>query len=486
MDLTPAATRSRYGLHAAGVMLVGTTVAAALSLLLNWQAAPLPLMAGVRLTVLLLVVQAARRARPGVRPVFLRLTLAILAYASGDLLITFGADRSLADLAYGAYYVLATAATFRLRRGVQATSSFTLDLLVLLLIPALPMISLLSQTVPPGVAWTLEVLYPALDLVLLSSLCAVLLSRRDAPRAFESALLIVTGLIVLGDVLYLREQLQGGGPAIGWPAWLWTAGLAGYGLSGLIALRDAGRPSSVRVRWKSGASFRAALPAAAGVSALLTWLTLDDRTTVMNVVVIGTLILTLALVVRQNTLLAEQGRVLARSLRVTRELRLAHQEVRRQMHTDALTGVSNRVALLERLDQVTQNPAPLVVLMLDLNGFKAVNDTYGHMAGDEVLRQVARRLRDGCAPHLVTRLGGDEFVILATGELDVQVLTASIRALVSAPIVLEGHGAVQVGTAVGSVQSAGPHPTVDALLASADDAMYADKANAAHGLRAYR
>jgi diguanylate cyclase (GGDEF)-like protein len=474
--------QSMGGVYAtAGWTLGMTVVGTFLSLTLGWEAALLPLLACARRVVVLVVFQAARHARSGVRPVFALLTLAVLAYVTGDLLVTFGPFKGLADVAYGSFYLLATAATFRLRRGVQVTSGFTLDLLVMLLIPALPLVGVLSQVIPAGFAWNLEVLYPVLDLVLLSSLSAVLLARRDAPRVFEGAFVLVVALIVLGDLLYLREQLRGGGPAIGWPAWLWTAGLAGYGLSGLVALRDAARPSSVRLRWNKAGSFRTVLPAAAGVSALLTWLTLNERTAVMNVVVVGMLVLTLSLVIRQGTLLTEQGQVLARSLRVTRELRLAHQEIRRQMQTDALTGVFNRVALIERLERVVRRPAPFALIMLDLNGFKAVNDTFGHLAGDDVLRVVAGRLREGCAPHLVTRLGGDEFVVLASGEVDVHELTQRIRELVRAPVVLGDHGAVQVGTAVGWVRSTAPHPSVDALLLGADRAMYADKAS---GVRA--
>jgi hypothetical protein len=245
--------QSMGGVYAAAGWTLGMTVVGAfLSLTLGWEAALLPLLVCARLVVVLVVFQAARHARPGVRPVFALLTLAVLAYVTGDLLVTFGPFKGLADVAYGSFYLLATAATFRLRRGVQVTSGFTLDLLVMLLIPALPLVGVLSQVIPAGFAWNLEVLYPVLDLVLLSSLSAVLLARRDAPRVFEGAFVLVVALIVLGDLLYLREQLRGGGPAVGWPAWLWTAGLAGYGLSGLVALRDAARPSSVRLRWNKG------------------------------------------------------------------------------------------------------------------------------------------------------------------------------------------------------------------------------------------
>jgi diguanylate cyclase (GGDEF)-like protein/PAS domain S-box-containing protein len=96
---------------------------------------------------------------------------------------------------------------------------------------------------------------------------------------------------------------------------------------------------------------------------------------------------------------------------------LLEQELRRAAHSDSLSGQANRAALNDRLG--TPGLAPAALLLIDLDGFKAVNDALGHSAGDEVLRRVGDRLRRSCRPgDFVVRLGGDEFVVLVEGGED--------------------------------------------------------------------
>ncbi|MEM7091876.1 MAG: diguanylate cyclase [Actinomycetota bacterium] len=94
------------------------------------------------------------------------------------------------------------------------------------------------------------------------------------------------------------------------------------------------------------------------------------------------------------------------------EMAKLHEELRRQAKTDELTGVANRTALNEVLEEATQRAQPFSLLLLDMDDFKSVNDSMGHAAGDEFLRCVAQRMkhavRDG---DTVARLGGDEFVV---------------------------------------------------------------------------
>ncbi len=143
---------------------------------------------------------------------------------------------------------------------------------------------------------------------------------------------------------------------------------------------------------------------------------------------------------------------------------------------DGLTGLPNRARLAEHA--AGHDGRPMAVLLLDLDGFKPVNDVLGHAVGDELLCRVADRLT-GClrAGDLAGRLGGDEFLVLlphADATAADKVVTR-IRDAVRAPMRIGGH-AVTVGVSIGvAVRPAGGHDRLDALTAAADAAMYAAK-----------
>jgi diguanylate cyclase (GGDEF)-like protein len=162
-----------------------------------------------------------------------------------------------------------------------------------------------------------------------------------------------------------------------------------------------------------------------------------------------------------------------------------HETRRRLEHLathDPLTGLPNRKLLDERLAQLLAEQQPMALIYVDLDRFKAVNDTFGHDAGDELLVMVARRLLGGLAgSDLVARVGGDEFVILAVGVDDVataSALAGRLEAILRSPYELRA-GRVGVGASVGAVV-AGPGALASSLLADADRAMYTAKAT---GLR---
>jgi diguanylate cyclase (GGDEF)-like protein/PAS domain S-box-containing protein len=140
---------------------------------------------------------------------------------------------------------------------------------------------------------------------------------------------------------------------------------------------------------------------------------------------------------------------------------------------DELTGLPNRRALLEIIDKRLQYDGSVGVVFLDLDGFKEVNDTLGHDAGDELLTAVAGRLSAGIrADDVVVRFAGDEFVVL-TDAAALPWLTERLLDELSSPFALargEASISASFGTAIGTV---GDDPT--ALLRSADQAMYAAK-----------
>jgi diguanylate cyclase (GGDEF)-like protein len=147
---------------------------------------------------------------------------------------------------------------------------------------------------------------------------------------------------------------------------------------------------------------------------------------------------------------------------------------------DALTGLANREALLARVswDQNSDLYSRLGLLFVDLDGFKQVNDTWGHIVGDRVLRVVAQRLSDSVRPDdLVVRFGGDEFLVAVKGvrrRRDLQRLARRITRGVKLPIVLQGHELVissSIGIALRNARTA----NIETLIAEADRAMYRAK-----------
>jgi diguanylate cyclase (GGDEF)-like protein len=182
-----------------------------------------------------------------------------------------------------------------------------------------------------------------------------------------------------------------------------------------------------------------------------------------------------------STLLGRQYLTLRDNARLSAELARREQLLRHQALHDPLTGLANRVLFGDRLEHALslhrRDRRPLALVFLDLDAFKAVNDTLGHAAGDELLRTVARRLADVVREgDTVARLGGDEFAVLVEGCADPQEVAARLAEVVAVPVVLAG-GTVTVGASVGvcAVGADDEPRDADEVLACSDAAMYAAK-----------
>jgi diguanylate cyclase (GGDEF)-like protein len=161
-------------------------------------------------------------------------------------------------------------------------------------------------------------------------------------------------------------------------------------------------------------------------------------------------------------------------------LQLQHQ-MRDLAHTDPLTGLSNRRELDMRLDEeiaAAGVDARFAIALLDLDGFKPVNDRHGHAVGDQLLCEVAGRLRHACGDGaIVARQGGDEFAILvrAGSPLLATALADHILASLAAPYRIDGQ-IIRVGASVGVAEWPAHGATAKKLFEVADRALYAAKA----------
>jgi diguanylate cyclase (GGDEF)-like protein len=186
-----------------------------------------------------------------------------------------------------------------------------------------------------------------------------------------------------------------------------------------------------------------------------------------------------------RTVLDSGGRVrrLVGSITDVTARRLLQEQLEQEALFDALTGLAKSTLFKDRLTEaiaVAEQRAGyrFAVLFIDLNGFKEVNDTFGHAVGDELLASVGQRLKESVRrTDTAARLGGDEFAILigeVDQETDLPLITRRTASLISAPYQI-GARTVTIGASIGVAVSDAGYPTADAMLNEADAAMYRAK-----------
>jgi diguanylate cyclase (GGDEF)-like protein len=178
-------------------------------------------------------------------------------------------------------------------------------------------------------------------------------------------------------------------------------------------------------------------------------------------------------------LFAEHAAIAIEHARMTAALERSRDEMTHAAQHDPLTGLANRALLMERGAVAVAGGGGVGVVVVDLDGFKAVNDTSGHRAGDDVLRVLAARMR-ACAraEDLVARMGGDEFAVVVplsegVGPGALEALADRLRRACAEPVAGDRGGhqvGASVGTAVFEVGS-----SFEETLAAADGAMFTDK-----------
>ena len=174
------------------------------------------------------------------------------------------------------------------------------------------------------------------------------------------------------------------------------------------------------------------------------------------------------------------------SERTRSEAQIAH-----MAHHDTLTDLANRSLLRERIEHalplLRRHELTFAILVLDLDRFKAVNDSLGHAVGDALLREVAKRLKANCRDvDIVARLGGDEFAIFQRGDIDTKigagVLALRLLKAIREPYEIEGHD-IEVGASIGIALAPVDSSNASDLLKYADLAMYKVKAEGRNGYR---
>jgi diguanylate cyclase (GGDEF)-like protein len=323
--------------------------------------------------------------------------------------------------------------------------------------------------------------YPSLD-VLAGSVVIVTLDRlRSGLR--HPGVLIALGLCGAcgSDLTYALLSTHGayssGGPLdSGWAASFLLIGVA----AGLPAPRERETPVTQH-------RLLPTVPAVLAITVLLASGRLSSG--LDTVLIVEAVVLSGALAARQHLLAAEnralQGSLEQRVADRTTELEDAREVFRRRAYTDPLTGLSNRDAFNEALAAaaIQQRGGFLAVVLLDLDGFKQVNDGFGHESGDDVLIAVADRLRRSLrrrspGQQEVTRLGGDEFACLLTGlesPADADRVAERLLHAMRESVVVDGREFF-LGASAGVAVAATPMDrTPSDLLREADTAMYVAK-----------
>ncbi len=183
----------------------------------------------------------------------------------------------------------------------------------------------------------------------------------------------------------------------------------------------------------------------------------------------------------QDYLVKGQGHpeLLTRAVRYSIERKRSEERLTYMAQYDHLTGLVNRMLFRDRLVQAMARSKrlqqPIGLMLLDLDRFKAVNDTLGHDMGDELLKSVAERLKS-CVREVdtVARMGGDEFTIILEGvasEQNILVVAKRIRDSIATPFELKGHH-VSIGVSIGITIYPIDDHSIDELLKHADAAMY--------------
>jgi len=379
---------------------------------------------------------------------------------------------SYSDALYLAYYPALVAALLGLVRARRPGRDRPGLLDALILSTGAAMLSWVFLIVPyvrasdlSFLARAVSLAYPVADILVLGVLLRLTTGRGDRQPAYR-LLVAGTGLMLIGDVVYALLELTIGYQPGNIVDATW---LSMYALVGAAALHPSmaaisrrasdAEQSPVRQRRLMALALASLMAPAVLAIEWLRGMPID-----VPLIVAGCAVLFLLVIARLHGLVE----LLSQTLSAVQE----------QATHDQLTGLANRRLFHRRWRDALGTPGgPTALLYLDLDGFKPVNDTLGHEAGDALLVGVAKRLEElARAGDVVARLGGDEFAVILPGtdEPAAGLVAGRIVAALAEPFLVGGRP-VSIGASVGVV-AAPPGAEPEAELRRADDAMYAAKA----------
>jgi diguanylate cyclase (GGDEF)-like protein len=334
-------------------------------------------------------------------------------------------------------------------------------------------------------------MYPVCDVLLAAALAVAALS----PTAPRSARLLgmAAGVCLVADQFFAIRSLDGLTEAPPWLDWLW---LVQYTLmTAALLVRD--RTGTAPARPEPGAFLTRRVTTLVVFALLCPVLFLathviaigeEEHERMETMYAIGTLILVSLVCARLVQLLTENAATVRELQRALAERQQLSNDLDHQSRHDSVTGLPNRYQLADQAEAVLEADFLLetvldgadtshAVIFIDLDDFKAVNDTLGHTVGDRVLREIALRLKRVCRPDdLVARLGGDEFAVLLPGSTtsDAADTAGRMIARLAEPIVVGGRR-ITLGASAGVAEMQRGHGRYADALAEADVAMYAAK-----------
>ena len=305
----------------------------------------------------------------------------------------------------------------------------------------------LQNTTGTGIQIAVAVGYPLMDLVTLAVAAAALALTGWRPG--RALALVAAGMVCagVGDAVYTHQSLAGTYDAMAWNNSLWPLATA------LIAAGAWQRPPRRTVQGlpEGWGAFASPVVFALAVLALLLLESQSSDTPVVAALTVATLI---AVVVRLAITFAENRHLVD------------------QLQRDLLTGLPNRGKLFIDLPRALEDEQPHMMAILDLDGFKAYNDTFGHGAGDVLLIRLSRQLEAAVeGSGRAYRLGGDEFAVLASGNSE-----SAARAIAAASSALTEHGqGFSISCSCGFAEIPREAMEAVAALELADKRMYEQK-----------